>query len=76
MIKLRDVRGGIIETPAEVRFIELQDTTGKVARLLIIRHDNSVLDVVAGSKEAEIYAKNFNVTFCPVIDLSEQIITD
>lgn len=76
MVKLRDVRGNKIELPGEVRFIELQDVTGKVARLLIIKHDNSIVEVVAGTKEAEVYARNFNVTFCPVIDLTEQIITD
>lgn len=76
MVTLRDVRGNKIEIPSEVRFIELQDTTGKVARLLIIRHDNSIVDVVSGTKEADIYSRNFNVTFCPIIDLTEQIITD
>lgn len=76
MVKLRDARGNKIDVPQEVRFIELQDTTGKVARLLIVRQDNSIIDVVAGTKEAEIYARNFNVTFCPVIDLTDQIITD
>lgn len=76
MIKLRDMRGNKLELPAEARFIELQDTTGKVAKLLIVKNDNSVLEVVAGTKEAEVYARNFNVTFCPIIDLTSQIITD
>ena len=73
---MRDVRGNKIELPAAARFIELQDATGKVARLLILKNDSSIVEVVAGTKEAEVYARNFNVTFCPVIDLTDQLITE
>jgi hypothetical protein len=73
MVTLRDARGKIIELPSEVRFIEFRDASGKVARLLILKNDGSVMDVVSGTKEAEVYGRNFNVQFCPIIDITDQL---
>lgn len=76
MLHLRDVRGNAVALTADVRFIEFHDATGKVARLLIIKNDNSVLEVIKGSKEAEIYEKNFNVQFCPIIQIPQEYIKE
>lgn len=76
MLHLRDVRGNPIALTADVRFIEFHDVTGKVARLLIIKNDGSVLEVIKGTKEAQIYEKNFNVQFCPIIQIPQEYIEE
>ena len=70
MIRLRDTKGQAHELPADVRFVEICDLRGSVAKLLW-RDEAGVVNVVdAGSPQAKRYAQMMRVDFIPVTPTS------
>jgi len=66
MLRLRDTAGKSIELPDTIRFVELCDMQGSVARVFYI-DDTGVHKVLdTGSKEAQRYAQLMNVKFIPI----------
>lgn len=66
MIRLRDTRGLARELPADVRFVEICDLEGRVAKLLFRDDSGAIRGVEAGSTEAQRYARMMSVQFIPV----------
>jgi hypothetical protein len=69
MLRLRDTSGAVHELPDSVRFVELCDMQGAVARVFYIDDTgiHKVLD--SSSKEAQRYAQLMRVNFIPIQSL-------
>jgi hypothetical protein len=72
MIRLRDNKGREIKSHVPINFIEICDLDGQVAYAIYYDKDKMIHVTTAYSKEAENYAKVFNVKFTAVIDVPKE----
>lgn len=69
MLRIRDTTGKTIEIGDKFRFVEICDLDGKIGKVFYCDDHNVIREVVAGSKEAERYAKMFKTPFVQVAQL-------
>ena len=71
MVKLRDSKGKVIETPSAPLFIEICDKAGKPAMVFYQPNENVVTQITAGSKDFDNYIARYNTDSSKVIDLTK-----
>jgi len=67
MLRTRSTDGTTTVLPETVRFVEICDADGQVARLIYRDEQGGIQSLGAGDPVAARYAQTFKVKFCPVI---------
>lgn len=71
MIYLRDTSGRRTPLPESVRFVEICDLEGRIAKVLILDDQGSIRMIDGQDAESVRYAKTFRTSFCKIVELPD-----
>lgn len=69
MIRLRKANGDILTLPADVQFVEVTDSDGRVGSVFFLDSNKTVGVFGHGTEEARRYKRLYpNVEFCSIVE--------
>lgn len=71
MIRVRLASGELVNLPPDAAFVELCSEDGKVAAVLAVPRDGSVVHITPGSEEAGRYKTAYGVSWCSTRQLRD-----
>jgi hypothetical protein len=71
MIFLRDTKGKRVPLSESIRFVEICDLEGRVAKALILDDQGTIRMIDGTDAESLRYAQTFKVTFCKLVELPD-----